>query len=187
VRDAKHPRHKEGNHQRFRYTQKSWEIVECQPDSDPFIFPYDPRGVSSAFTEACHVLGIPDLHFHDLRHEAISRLFEQGYDLHDVPLISLHMSWDELKRYANLRPEALREIVTLPDGKRVIRISDIVAENCTALEPPQSSVGCITNTPRCRPVRNRIIADYSRFCSAAAPQHSQRHPGKNAAFRTLRI
>jgi hypothetical protein len=32
VRDAKHPRHKEGNHRRFRYTQKAWEIVECQPE-----------------------------------------------------------------------------------------------------------------------------------------------------------
>ena len=28
--------------------------MECQPDSEPFIFPYDPRGVSSAFTEGCH-------------------------------------------------------------------------------------------------------------------------------------
>jgi hypothetical protein len=40
------------------------------------------------------------------------------------------------------------------------RLRDIVAENCTALEPHQSSVGCITNTAWCRPVRKRIIADH---------------------------
>jgi integrase len=123
VRDAKHPRHKMGNHQRFRYTPKAWDIMEVQPKHTPFIFPYDPRSISSAFTEACHLLGIVDLHFHDLRHEGISRLFEEGYDLHDVPLFTLHLSWDELKRYTHLRPETMREIVTLPDGSRVIRIS----------------------------------------------------------------
>jgi hypothetical protein len=33
-------------------------------------FPYDPKSVGAAFTRACHILGIQDLRFHDLRHEA---------------------------------------------------------------------------------------------------------------------
>jgi integrase len=81
VRDAKHPREKQGNHLRFRYTSKAWEIVEFQPERGPYIFPYDPKCISSAFTEACQFIGIDDLRFHDLRHEAISRLFEAGYDI----------------------------------------------------------------------------------------------------------
>ncbi len=27
VRDAKHPRHKEGNHRRFKYTPEAWAIA----------------------------------------------------------------------------------------------------------------------------------------------------------------
>jgi hypothetical protein len=50
------------------------------------------------------------LRFHDLRHEATSRLFERGYQIHEVAQFTLHESWNELKRYTNLRPENLREI-----------------------------------------------------------------------------
>jgi len=52
-------------------------------------------------------LGIEDLHFHDLRHEATSRLFEQGYSIEQVATVTLHESWQELKRYTQLRPETL--------------------------------------------------------------------------------
>ena len=34
VRDAKHPREKEGNHRCFKYTQEAWAIVQRQPRSD---------------------------------------------------------------------------------------------------------------------------------------------------------
>nr|WP_298719887.1 site-specific integrase [uncultured Steroidobacter sp.] len=110
VRDAKHPRHKEGNHRRFKLTAEAWAIIEHQPKTSEYIFPYDPRSVSAAFTRACHVLGIQDLRFHDLRHEATSRLFERGYQIHEVAQFTLHESWNELKRYTNLRPEKVREI-----------------------------------------------------------------------------
>jgi site-specific recombinase XerD len=48
-----------------------------------------------------------DLHFHDLRHEATSRLFEQGYQIQEVAIVTGHQSWDMLKRYTQLRPESL--------------------------------------------------------------------------------
>jgi integrase len=113
VRDAKHPRHKEGNHRRFKYTPEAWAIIERQPRTSEYIFPYDAKSVGSAFTRACGILGIKDLHFHDLRHEATSRLFECGYQIHEVAQFTLHDSWNELKRYANLKPEDVREI-TVP-------------------------------------------------------------------------
>ena len=59
---------------------------------------------------ACKFLGIRDLTFHDLRHEATSRLFEMGYAIHEVAQFTLHDSWDELKRYANLRPKNVRDL-----------------------------------------------------------------------------
>ena len=91
-------------------TPEAWAIVQAQPQTTEYIFPYDPKSVGTAFTRACHVLGIKDLRFHDLRHEATSRLFERGYQIHEVAQFTLHESWNELKRYTNLRPENMREI-----------------------------------------------------------------------------
>ena len=85
--------------------------MQAQPRGGAYIFPYDPRSVGAAFTRACHVLGINDLRFHDLRHEATSRLFERGYQIHEVAQFTLHESWNELKRYTNLKPENLRELM----------------------------------------------------------------------------
>jgi integrase len=114
VRDAKHPTTREGNHRRFRYTPEAWAIAKAQPRASRYIFPYDPKSVGSAFTRACQLLGIKDLRFHDLRHEATSRLFERGYQIHEVAQFTLHDSWNELKRYANLKPENVRDLAPLP-------------------------------------------------------------------------
>jgi len=45
---------------------------------------------------------LADLHFHDLRHEAISRLFELGLDAMTVSEISGHKTLQMLKRYTHL-------------------------------------------------------------------------------------
>jgi integrase len=116
VRDAKHPTAKDGNHRRFKYTPEAWALVSAQPQTSEYIFPYDPKSIGTAFTRACKLLGIQDLCFHDLRHEATSRLFERGYQIHEVAQFTLHDSWNELKRYTNLKPENLRDIVLTETG-----------------------------------------------------------------------
>lgn len=50
-------------------------------------------------------LGLADLHFHDLRHEAVSRLVEAGLSDQKVSAISGHKSMQMLKRYTHLRAE----------------------------------------------------------------------------------
>ena len=50
-------------------------------------------------------IGITDLRFHDLRHEAISRMFERGMTVEEVMPVSGHRTLDQLSRYINLRPE----------------------------------------------------------------------------------
>lgn len=85
-------------------------IVDRQPQTDERIFPYHKDSVGRAFRDACEELKIADLTWHDLRHEGISRLFEAGYRIEQVALISGHKSWQSLKRYTQLRPESL----TLP-------------------------------------------------------------------------
>ncbi len=48
---------------------------------------------------------IKDLHFHDLRHEAVSRFFERGLSLPEVALISGHRDFRMLFRYTHLKAE----------------------------------------------------------------------------------
>ena len=105
VRDLKHPREKIGNHKTFKYTNGAWEIVKRQPRNGDIIFPFNEKSIGAAFTRACKVLEIEDLRFHDLRHEATSRMFEEGHSIQEVQLMTLHESWGLLKRYTHLKPE----------------------------------------------------------------------------------
>lgn len=108
VRDLKHPREKKGNHRTFKYTKEAWEIVKRQPKTSEFIFPYNSKSISAAFTRACKMVEIEDLHYHDLRHEATSRLFEAGYSITEVQQFTLHTSWETLRRYTHLKPKDVK-------------------------------------------------------------------------------
>lgn len=65
--------------------------------------------ISQDFAKACRETGIPGLHFHDLRHEATSRLFEKGFDTMEVRTITGHKTLQMLARYTHLRAEDLVE------------------------------------------------------------------------------
>ena len=56
---------------------------------------------------ACKRVGIEDLRFHDLRHEATSRFFEKGLHVMEVAAITGHKDLRMLKRYTHLRAEDL--------------------------------------------------------------------------------
>ena len=63
--------------------------------------------VSQAFERACKRAGIDGLRFHDLRHEATSRLFEHGLNPMEVATITGHKDLRMLRRYTQLRAEDL--------------------------------------------------------------------------------
>lgn len=107
VRDVKHPTGREGNHQLAKLTTAALAAIDRQAKVVDRIFPYKSKSIGNSFTKACQMLGIDDLHFHDLRHEATSRLFEAGYSIPEVAQFTLHRSWKDLQRYANLRPAAV--------------------------------------------------------------------------------
>lgn len=108
VRDRKDPRRKSGNDQRVPLLPAAWEVVERRRQhGGDRVFPVHESTTSKYFTWACRDLAIPDLHFHDLRHEGVSRLFEDGYSIEQVALVSGHKSWAMLRRYTQLRPESL--------------------------------------------------------------------------------
>lgn len=110
LHDVKHPRSKIGNDKEFRVLASAWEIIDRQPTKDnERVFPYNAKTVGTYFTNACHILAIKNLHFHDLRHEATSRFFEMGYSIQEVAQFTLHESWATLKRYTHLRPKDVKQ------------------------------------------------------------------------------
>lgn len=118
IRDRKDPRRKDGNNQRIPLLDVSGynacKIIEEQGrfsnTREGRIFPYNSRSVGTAFRRQCEDLKIEDLHFHDLRHEGTSRLFEAGFTIEQVALVTGHKDWKMLRRYTHLKPEALHAI-----------------------------------------------------------------------------
>ncbi len=74
---------------------------------DGSVIPAQADSVKETFRSAVKRAGLQDLHFHDLRHEAVSRLFELGLNVMEVASISGHKTLQMLKRYTHLRPEEL--------------------------------------------------------------------------------
>lgn len=103
IRDMKHPGQKDGNDVWCDLPAPAMAIIQAMPDRDDRIFPFTTDAISAAFTRACQFLGIDDLHFHDLRHEGISRLFETGLNIPQASAVSGHRSWSSLKRYSHIR------------------------------------------------------------------------------------
>ena len=71
------------------------------------VFDVSQKSLDGAWRRACGKAGITGLRFHDLRHEAISRLFEIGLNPMEVSAISGHKTLQMLKRYTHLRAEDL--------------------------------------------------------------------------------
>jgi integrase len=103
VRDMKHPGMKRGNDTWCDLPDEALRVIKTMPRTKAEIFPYGTDAISASFTRACALLGIADLHFHDLRHEGVSRLFELGWNIPNVAAVSGHRSWASLQRYAHLR------------------------------------------------------------------------------------
>lgn len=102
VRDMKNPGQKIGNVVWCHLPDEAWAIVKGMPKLADQIFPCKGKSVSASFTRACRLVGIEGLHFHDLRHEGVSRLFEMDWDIPLVASVSGHRDWNSLRRYTYL-------------------------------------------------------------------------------------
>lgn len=108
VRHMKHPGEKIGNDVLTDLPDVALALIVARMEALPAdqrrgrIFPYNAESVSRRWTDTCALLGIEDLHYHDLRHEAISRLFEMGWNIPQVARVSGHRTWNSLKRYTHL-------------------------------------------------------------------------------------
>ncbi|MNV08396.1 Phage integrase family protein [compost metagenome] len=103
VRDMKNPGQKIGNDVWCHLPDEAWRILQSMPKERAEIFPYNSSSISTAWAKACKFLEIGDLHFHDLRHDGVSRLFEMNWDIPRVSSVSGHRDWNSLRRYTHLR------------------------------------------------------------------------------------
>lgn len=79
-------------------------LIRLGVKSNGPVFQYTSNGIKSTWRFMIQKLGIENLHFHDLRHEAVSKLFELGtLDMIEVASISGHKSLSMLKRYTHLK------------------------------------------------------------------------------------
>ena len=96
---------KNGHPRTIPVTEAACSVLgSCMSDNGR-IFPPSANAFRLAWERLKTRIGIKDLRFHDLRHEAISRFFEMGLSVPEVALISGHRDYRMLFRYTHLKAE----------------------------------------------------------------------------------
>ena len=83
-----------------------WRRQRKYTDDGPFS-KVDASVIRHSFMRARDKAGMPDLRFHDLRHEATSRLFEKGLNTMEVASVTGHKTLTMLRRYSHLSMDHL--------------------------------------------------------------------------------
>ncbi|KAJ3472782.1 hypothetical protein NLI96_g13256 [Meripilus lineatus] len=105
-RTARLPLTKNGRSRVVPLSSRAVEIIRSLPQDTERVFQgFSTYSVKHAFVRLVVRQGLHDLHFHDLRHEAISRLVERGLNIMEVAAVSGHQTMQMLKRYTHLRAE----------------------------------------------------------------------------------
>lgn len=137
------------------------------------VFTYTSNGVKSTWRFMIQKLNIADLHFHDLRHEAVSLLFELGtLDMLEVAAISGHKSLSMLKRYTHLKAQRLvRKLEgNKHKGKQVV-FDHLIPYPATVQEENNQYV-----------VK---ILDFNNLTAAGACRETAIHAAQNALLRHI--
>ena len=111
------PDTKNGSSRTVPLSTRALSAILAMPKSiDGRLFSAAPGSIRSAFlyalgkaqtTQSDNVTFLRELRFHDLRHEAVTRLFEKGLNPIEVGMVSGHKTLSMLQRYTHLRSEAL--------------------------------------------------------------------------------
>jgi integrase len=113
VREAKN-----GYSRTIPLTPAACALVQGIPgerESKQRVFPTSANAVRLSWQRITRTAGIEDLHFHDLRHEAISRFFELGLTVPEVASISGHRDARMLLRYGHAQTKLVRAKLKIHD------------------------------------------------------------------------
>lgn len=108
-RTAHLPATKNGHARTVPLTNGAMAVLEKLPREESLLFSVSQQALRMCWVRIVGKLGIRDLHFHDLRHEAVSRFFEMGLSMPEVALISGHRDPRMLMRYTHLVPYQLAQ------------------------------------------------------------------------------
>jgi integrase len=113
---------KNGDAREVPLSSRAIEILVALPRRiDGWVFGIEPDTITQAFGRITgnaptklwkgrsHGSHLSNLRFHDLRHEATSRLFERGFNPIQVAAITGHKTLEMLKRYTHLKAEDLAQ------------------------------------------------------------------------------
>lgn len=96
---------KNGDTRTVPLSAKAVNVIKSLPQSSQELFPVSDNAIRLSWDKLKKRAGLHDLRFHDLRHEAISRFFENGLSVVEVALISGHKDPRMLMRYTHLKAE----------------------------------------------------------------------------------
>jgi integrase len=103
------PLTKNGRPRKLSLRSDLLDLLERLPRTDGRVFPIGVDALAAAWKRICVTAGVEDLHIHDLRHEAISRVAElgdgtpgSGFGLVELQAFSGHRDTRMLLRYAHL-------------------------------------------------------------------------------------
>lgn len=106
-RTAHIPHTKTGYARTVPLTDQAIAILNGLDRSSDKVFPLTATALRLAWNRVRVRADMPDLRFHDLRHEAISRFAEMGLTTMELAVISGHRDMRMLMRYTHLRPDDL--------------------------------------------------------------------------------
>ena len=101
------PDSKNGTKREVPLTNTAREIIQKLPMRFDRLFETTDYSIRHSWDRLVKRAGIEDLRFHDLRHEAVSRLFEAGLSVPEVALVSGHKDYRMLARYTHLKADTL--------------------------------------------------------------------------------
>ena len=103
------PKTKNGHARTVPLTNMAVQLLSSMDSGKGRVFNVTSDAMKMSWRRMVAKLELGDLHFHDLRHEAISRFFEMGLNMPEVALISGHRDPRMLLRYTHLVPFKLAE------------------------------------------------------------------------------
>jgi len=106
------PDTKNGSARSVPLSKRALEAINSLPlRMDGSLWEFKLDTYTQQFAKLCDRLEITDLVFHDLRHEATSRLFEKGLDVMQVKSITGHKSMQMLARYTHFKADELARLL----------------------------------------------------------------------------
>lgn len=114
---------KNGHSRTIPLTRAAIGTLQQLPRANEYVFPITANALKLAWVRLVRRANVHDLHFHDLRHEAISRFFELGLTAPEVASISGHRDMRMLFRYSH------------PERQRVLRQLDAATLSTDERQP----------------------------------------------------